>query len=143
MKKLIVLLVLMLGGFQQLYSQEAEITTETKTMITPETLAQQQLDAYNSGDIEAFLVPYSEDVEIYNFPDQLTAKGKDQIRPNYENMFKDLPDLHCELVNRIVLGNTVMDHEKVTGLKGIESLEVIAIYKIKDDKIAQVYFVRK
>ena len=58
-------------------------------------------------------------------------------------MFQNSPDLHCELVNRIVLGNTVIDQEKVTGIPGLELLEAIAIYKIKDGKIAQVYFIRK
>ena len=110
---------------------------------TPEQLAQQQLDAYNARDIDAFMEPYSDSLEIYNFPNQLTGKGKENIRPGYANMFQNSPDLHCELVNRIVLGNTVIDQEKVTGIPGLELLEAIAIYKIKDGKIAQVYFIRK
>ena len=110
---------------------------------TPEQLAQEQLDAYNARDIDAFLAPYSDSVEIYNFPNQINGKGKENIRPGYANMFQNSPDLHCELVNRIVLGNTVIDQEKVTGIPGLELLEAIAIYKIKDGKIAQVYFIRK
>ncbi len=37
---------------------------------TPEELAQQQLDAYNARDIDAFMEPYSDSLEIYNFPNQ-------------------------------------------------------------------------
>ncbi len=58
-------------------------------------------------------------------------------------MFQQFPDLHCELVNRMVLGNTVIDQERITGLPGADYLEAIAVYKIEDNKIAKVYFIRK
>lgn len=109
---------------------------------SPEELAQMQLNAYNCGDIEAFLAPYSQDVELYDFPDELTSKGKDKMTPRYADMFKRLPDLHCELVQRDVLGNTVIDHERITGIPGVEPFEAIAIYKIEGEKIAKVYFIR-
>ena len=38
-----------------------------KQEITPESLAQKQLIGYNARDIEAFLEPYADDVEIYTF----------------------------------------------------------------------------
>ena len=108
---------------------------------TPEQLAQQQLNGYNARNIEAFVAPYSEDVELYNFPDQLIGKGKEQMRENYSGMFEWVPDLHCELVNRTVLGNTVIDQERVTGFPGGRVIQAIAIYKIVDHKIAKVYFI--
>ncbi len=119
------------------------IQPDTLIQVTPEILAQQQLNAYNARNIEAFLEPYSEDVEIYNFPNELIYKGKERMRTNYANMFENTPELHCELVNRIVLGNTVIDQERVTGFPGDQVIEAIAIYKIEKGKIAQVYFLRK
>ncbi|WP_235298413.1 amidohydrolase family protein [Portibacter marinus] len=110
--------------------------------VTPAILAQQQLNAYNAGDIDAFLEPYSNDIEIYNFPDDLRTKGKEEMREGYASFFKNNPDLHCELVNRIVNGNTVIDHERITGVQGSGPFTAIAIYKIEEDKIAKVYFVR-
>lgn len=109
---------------------------------TPEQLVQQQLNAYNAGDVEAFLAPYSEDVELYTFPDKLTNSGKENIRPSYTEMFKRYPELHCELANRMVMGNTVIDYEWITGITGFPVIEAIAIYKIENGKIAKVYFVR-
>lgn len=110
---------------------------------SPEYLVQQQLNAYNARDIDAFLAPYSDDIEIYDHPDRLTAKGKDVIRPQYASMFENVPDLHCELVNRIVLGNTVIDQERVTGFPNMEVLEAIAVYTIENNKIAKVRFISK
>ncbi|MGB3182115.1 MAG: amidohydrolase family protein [Cyclobacteriaceae bacterium] len=108
---------------------------------SPEDLAQQQLNGYNAGDIDAFMAPYSDSVEIYVFPDQLRSKGKTAMREAYRQMFERLPDLHCELKNRIVMGNTVIDKEYITGIPN-GPLEAIAIYKIENGKIAKVYFVR-
>ena len=108
----------------------------------PEKLVQQQLIAYNARNIEAFLEPYSDDVELYMFPNQLLGKGKDFMRKDYAEMFKNTPNLHCDIKNRTVLGNTVIDHEVVSGF-GSNHLETIAIYEIKNDKIAKVYFIQK
>ncbi|MFK7934877.1 MAG: nuclear transport factor 2 family protein, partial [Saprospiraceae bacterium] len=106
---------------------------------TSEQLAQQQLNGYNARDIDAFLAPYADDVEIYRFPDELQYTGKEKMRNNYGNMFAKYPDLYCNLVNRIVQGDTVIDQELVT--RGGKQMEAIAIYKIADGKIKQVYFV--
>ena len=106
-----------------------------------EELVQQQLDAYNARDIDAFLKPYADDVELYNFPNQPISVGKERMRVSYGKLFKTSPDLHCELVDRMVMGNTVIDQERVTFRKGEPPLNAMAIYKIKDGKIAQVYFI--
>lgn len=116
--------------------------SNTESPMTPEQLAQQQLDGYNARDIELFLKPYSKDIEIYKFPNSLSSKGKAKMRENYQSMFDNTPDLHCELVSRMVMGNTVIDQEKVTGFAG-GVLEAMAIYKIENNKIAKVYFISK
>lgn len=78
-------------------------------------------------------------MEVYNFPDQLQFKGKEAMRKGYTPMFKNNPNLHCVLVNRIVHGNTVMDQERIQ--MGGKILEGVAIYKIENGKIKKVYFV--
>ncbi|RYD63197.1 MAG: hypothetical protein EOP83_12755, partial [Verrucomicrobiaceae bacterium] len=80
---------------------------------TPAALAQRQLNAYNMRNIEAFLEPYAEDVEIYTYPNTLLGKGKDVMRKNYAAMFESTPNLHCEVLGRIVQGNVVIDKERV------------------------------
>lgn len=108
-----------------------------------ESLASAQLEAYNNRDIEAFLIPYAEDVKVFNFPDTLQYQGIDEMRKRYTGMFENTPDLHCKLINRMVMGNTVIDQEEVIIRKGEKPIYAIAIYKIKDDKIAEVYFISK
>lgn len=108
---------------------------------SPADLAQRQLNAYNARDLEAFLEPYADDVEIYNFPNELRSKGKDAMRKNYA-FFATTPALHCELVNRIVVNNTVIDHERVTRQPNQPPVQAVAIYKIQNGKIRKVYFTR-
>ncbi len=110
--------------------------------VQPEDLAQQQLDAYNKRDIDAFIAPYSDSVKVYNFPQQLMFTGKHIMKEQYGKMFEQAVDLHCTLVNRMVEGNTVIDQESVVFQKGSPPAKVFAVYKIKDNKIAEVYFIR-
>mgnify|MGYP001072322779 CR=1 FL=1 len=110
--------------------------------LTPEQLAQAQLEGYNNRDVEAFLKPYSDTVKIYNFPAELTTQGKESMRKGYSNMFDNLPDLHCTLLNRMVSGNTVIDHESVVFRKDQPATEVFAMYKVAGGKIVEVYFIR-
>ncbi|MEM1407519.1 MAG: nuclear transport factor 2 family protein [Bacteroidota bacterium] len=118
------------------------ITTTSLVAQTPEQLAQAQLDAYNNRDLEAFLEPYSDTVKVYNFPNDFRYQGKEIMRKNYGGMFERLTDLNCELVNRMVSGNTVIDHERVLFEKGRPKTEVFALYKIAHGKIQEVYFIR-
>jgi imidazolonepropionase-like amidohydrolase len=105
---------------------------------TPETLVAQQLAAYNAHNLEAFLEPYADDVAIYDFPAQLLWSGKEEMRKNYQFLRK-MPDLHCRLLNRMVQGNTVVDHEEVRGF-GDKPIYGVVVYQIKNGKIASVHF---
>ncbi len=107
-----------------------------------EQLVKAQLQAYNQRDIDAFLTPYSDSVRIYNFPDQLKTAGIEDMRDVYGTMFDNLKDLHCEVLKRQVLGNIVIDHERVTFTKTDPPVEVLALYKTKADKIVEVHFIR-
>lgn len=117
------------------------IRPDTLIKETPLALVQRQLNGYNAKNIDAFLEPYAEDVEIYDFPNQLIFKGKLAMQKDYEGMFKTLPNLHCELKNRIIQGNIIIDQESVSGM-GDTKLEATAIYHIEKNKIKKVYFIQ-
>jgi hypothetical protein len=114
------------------------LKADTLVKESPEMLVQRQLNAYNARNIDAFLDTYSDDIEIYNFPDKLVSKGKDAMRKSYGEMFGNLKRLHCKIVDRIVLNNTVIDHEYVN--KDDNVVQAIAIYEVKDGKIVKVTF---
>ncbi|MCI4666594.1 MAG: nuclear transport factor 2 family protein [Bacteroidia bacterium] len=135
---LLFILSIILG--QLAFSQETTTIDEQYDLITP---VQTQLDAYNTGNIDLFLSAYSDSVKIYNYPDQLKYQGKENMREPYGKMFKELKFLHCRLVNRMVMGNKVLDHEFVTFQKDSKPVQVIAIYTVQNGKITEVRFMRK
>lgn len=139
--KAVLFLAFFLGLAYRSKSQDNALST-TESLAAD--LAQQQLEAYNNRDITRFLEPYAEDVKAYNYPDILIFEGKDKMRDIYGKKFSNSPELHCELVNRTVMGNVVIDQERVTGSAGAADkiIEVLAIYTIKNGKIAEVRFVR-
>lgn len=106
--------------------------------VSPRYLAQEQLDAYNKRDIEAFLKPYAKNVKVYTYPNTLSYEGIDMMRKRYTPFFKNTPDLHCKLLKRIVHGNQVIDHELVT-ING-RQVNAVAIYTTENGKITSVTF---
>lgn len=117
------------------------VTTSAQLLPdTPADLAQRQLNAYNARNIDAFLEPYADDVELYDLPNKLIMKGKDAMRKEYGGLFANAPALHCELVNRMVVGNTVVDHERITTMLSRAPTQAVAIYQIENGKIRRVYF---
>ena len=114
------------------------IDPDTLIPVTPVALAQQQLNAYNLRDIDAFLEPYADDVEIYNYPDNLLYKGQAEMKLDYSVLFQSAPDLHCELAGRTVEGNIVTDQEIVRF--GNRRIDANVIYHTGNGKIQKVYF---
>jgi hypothetical protein len=109
-------------------------------LITPEAVVQQQLDAYNARDIDALLAIYSHDAQLFEHPSILVASGSSALRERFSVRFKE-PNLHARLVNRMVMGNTVIDHEEVTRTfpEGPGKLEMIMIYEVQSGKIIKAW----
>jgi hypothetical protein len=107
---------------------------------TSRALAQAQLDAYNTRDIEGFLRPYGDSVKVHGFPNKLYYRGIGQMRSEYQQMFDQTPNLHCDLLGRIVRGNYVIDHEQVTTAKDRPPFRAVAIYRVLNGKIVEVWF---
>ncbi len=108
-----------------------------------EQIVQRQLDAYNKRDIDAFIATYNPAIQIYRHPDQLLYDSLDQMRERYAAMFLQTPDLHCQIVNRVVLGDYVIDKERVTGFPNGKVVRAVAIYEVKEALITRVWFIRE
>ena len=108
--------------------------------MTPEALVQAQLDAYNAHDLQAFVACYSDDILVYRPPvAQPALAGKAAFADFYATQRFNLPGLHAQVLNRMVLGNKVIDHERISGL-GDAPLEAAAVYEITCGLISTVWF---
>jgi len=108
--------------------------------MNPVDPVQRQLDAYNARDLERFVAEYAEDVQVFRPPAVVPViSGKAAMARHYaENRFS-LPNLHATVVNRMVVGNTVVDHEHIVGIRE-EMVEAIAVYRVDDGLIQAAWF---
>ncbi|MEO0468916.1 MAG: nuclear transport factor 2 family protein [Bacteroidota bacterium] len=112
--------------------------------MTPETIVQQQVEAYNTRNLAAFADCFAEDIQLFNFQQlQPYLSGKQALREAYGDVFGNSPDLHATIVQRIVLGNKVIDHEQVVGRKGVDFIDVVVVYEVENGLINRVTYIRK
>ncbi|APQ15918.1 nuclear transport factor 2 family protein [Maribacter hydrothermalis] len=112
---------------------------DKKTTFDPEIIVQKQLDAYNNRDIDGFLATYSKQAKLYSYSGELRTAGIDAMRAGYTEFFNSAPDLHCEILNRIVIGNKVIDEESITA--NGKTFKAAAIYEVENNEIVKVTFV--
>lgn len=106
-----------------------------------EEIVNQQLDAYNAHDIDAFVKTYHDDVELFIFPNECFCQGKNQLYDLYKKRFTDRPEAIATIASRIVMGDYVSDDETVTGIPGVGSIRLLAIYEVKENLITKVWFI--
>jgi len=105
-------------------------------------IASAQLDAYNAQDLEKYVSYFTEDCVVSGLNGTPTETTRDAIKARYAKAFAQFPQNKAELVNRIVVGNTVVDHERVIRAPGGEQFEIIAIYTFRDGLISRVDFAK-
>ena len=110
--------------------------------IKPFDVAEAQLEAYNAHDLDGHCACFADDVVVADLNGDVTISGIAAYRAKYQQVFADFPQNHAELLNRIVVGNRVIDHERVKRSPDADPFEVAAIYTIVDAKIVRVDFVK-
>ena len=102
-----------------------------------------QLEAYNNQDIEKFIVNFSENCIVEDGEGNVLMTGRTAMYDSYKKMFEASPNLHCHLASRVVVGNYVLDEERVTGRSGNSGeSHVVAVYRIENEEIVHVRFLR-
>lgn len=110
------------------------------TSLDPVTVVQRQLDAFNARDVDVLVAIYAADAELYEHPDKLLAKGTAALRERFSVRFQE-PNLHAALLHRIVAGDRIIDHERVTRTfpEGPGTIELTMIYEVKAGRIARAW----
>ena len=109
-------------------------------MNSIEGVVQHQLEAYNARDLARFVAVYSDDIRLYRLPATAPALvGKAALAGMYATQRFKRPGLHAELLNRMVIGNKVIDHERISGVRD-QPFEVAAAYEVIDGLIRTAWF---
>lgn len=100
-----------------------------------------QIEAYFARDLERFVACCAPDVVITNAAGEVLAEGHDAVRRIYRELFENSPQLDGRIVNRIVVGSSVADHEQIEGINlpgRPTSIQAIAVYQVTDGNISRV-----
>ena len=107
---------------------------------TPDKIVQKQVDSYNTGNLDAFVNCYTKDVVVRKFPSDTLYIGYEKMRMNFSVLSSTTIMTVVKVVNRIIIGNKVIDEEYITA--NGNKFSAVAIYEVKNDKIAKVTFLR-
>jgi hypothetical protein len=115
---------------------------------TPAETVQRQINAYNARNLDAFLEAYADDSELTlgqenaaENPAVNLIKSR-LVHESYAQMFREAPKLHCQVLQRKVDGTTIIDRQRVTGLKDDKVIERTATYEVRNGKIQSVHLVQ-
>jgi len=110
-------------------------------MTASEEIVQRQLEAYNARNVEAWLATYAADAQQFELHGGLLASGHAEMRARMASRFSE-PDLHAKLLHRTVMGNLVVDHERITRNfpEGKGTLEMLCIYEVAGASIRKATF---
>lgn len=99
-----------------------------------EAVVQRQVEAYNAGDLDAFCAAYSEDVAVLDADGAEVVRGVGGLREMYQRVF--LEGHSSEVVNRLVVGSWVVDHEVVhTSGQRLEGLVAYRVSRARIDRV--------
>jgi len=109
--------------------------------MSPVEIVQAQVEAYNAHNLEAFAAFYAENIQMFRLPSaEPMISGKAELKEFYGSNRFMTTTLRAEILNRIVLGDKIIDHERITGLQK-DAFEVVVIYEVQNNLIARVWSV--
>jgi hypothetical protein len=107
--------------------------------MNAEAVVQGQLEAYNARDLTKFLEYFAEEIEVTRMPNlEPSIKGKAALAEFYAKNRFHLPNLHADLVGRLVMGNKVFDHERIFGVQP-EPFEMVVAYEVQKSLIVRLW----
>ncbi len=101
-------------------------------------------DAINEHDLDALVDVFDPDVvsETPAHP-QRTFRGADQVRRNWEQIFAGVPDLHADLLDACMHGDTVWSEWDWRGTRrdgSAHRMRGVTILRLKDSRATSVHF---
>lgn len=114
-------------------------------MSPVETLARQQLEAYNAADLDAFCACYHEDVRVIDADGAELCRGIEAFRVRYEALFATR-SFGATVEARVVVGEHCVDHERYYRIDPVtqrrEEGEVLVRYRLREGRLGEAQFFR-
>lgn len=95
-----------------------------------------QLAAYNANELARFIACFAPSIRLTWADGSVRAEGHDQLRAAYEPVFA-IEGRRAEIVNRIVVGDWIVDHERVHD-PGREPFDAMVAYHLDAGEIVEM-----
>lgn len=106
------------------------------TALPADHPVERQLAAYNDHDLGRFVACFAPACRLTKADGTVRAEGTDELRRIYTPVFA-IEGRRAEVVNRIVVGDWVVDHERVHSAAG-ESFDALMTYHLVDGEIVEM-----
>jgi hypothetical protein len=90
------------------------------------------LDAYNALDSIRFASYFCEDATVYEHPGKIMLHNRAEIQLHYKKIFNEYPLNQAEVLNRIILGARVVDHERIIRHPEESPIDVVVLYELRE-----------
>jgi ketosteroid isomerase-like protein len=117
----------------------ADYQEKTGTTVDKRAVVERFVAALNDHDIDSFVACFAPDYrsEQPAHPDRAFG-GRDQVRQNWSMLFRDLPDIHADLLRTAVEADTVWAELRIHGHRSDGSeldLRGVIVHGIRDDQV--------
>lgn len=108
-------------------------------MLGPSDIVDAHLEPFNNRELEKLASAFSENVIVGLYQKDTTTVGKESLKSGYEKFYKRIKNSHIEVLNRITVGDYVIDYE--LAITNGEEEKQAAVYSTKDGLIASMFFI--
>ncbi len=95
-----------------------------------------QLAAYNAGLLDEFIACFAPAIRLTRGDGTVRAEGYEQLRDAYVPVFR-VPGRHATILNRIAVGDWVVDHEQIDDDSG-RRFEAAVLYHLVNGEIHEM-----
>lgn len=136
--------LLKVNGFWKIANKvySSHPTQITKPQTKNAALIDRLVAAYNDQDVRGFADCFTADAVHGRLNAADPQIGREQIYAHYVKVFAMYPDNKTQVIHRMVFGDFVVDHERVTRNANTETFNVIAINQIEAGLVKRLEFVK-
>jgi hypothetical protein len=114
-------------------------TSPFTPLFSPAETVDASITAFNAHDANAFAQFFSEDVQVFDPPERLKLRTRAELLATYANTFVRTPLIKTTVIQRIVVGHRVVDHERVQRTPDSMPFDVIVVNEIQNGYIEKLY----
>ena len=105
-----------------------------------EDIVDRSFEAYNNRDVDALLALCHPKIQIIEFQTKTTLmQGLEEVRARYKQLFDKSPNIHVNVVSKLVQGQLVITQVTIKGILGELTVSETDMLEVKNHLITRVW----